>query len=81
MELFTTINVPLGLDDDLSEYLVTLDNRIADSFLRVQTFSPVRKLPARPSPGDLRYFQEPVMPTINQEGLWFYKTTGWVRVI
>lgn len=64
----------------LGSYLHRMFNRINTLFLQVHIFSPRKILPEKPRIGGVYYFSAAILPDITGEGLWLYKSTGWIQL-
>lgn len=72
---------PLEIDAEVSEYLNRMFVRVDNLFRVVNIYSPRKIYPTKPRIGGLYYFEDSIPSTsITGEGLWLYKSTGWVQI-
>lgn len=72
---------PSETQQDTSAYLNRMFTRIDSLFRVVNIFSPRKIYPVKPRVGGVYYFEDTIPSTpITGEGLWLYKSTGWIQL-
>jgi len=76
------IQPPDGIDDNLKNWLSQLTINIDSELNRVHDYPVLYALPNKVYVGMTRYFGAAIPATaIVAEGLWVYKSTGWVQIV
>lgn len=73
------LQLPLDLPEKLAQFL-TRQITDLESKINGATVQKLTALPTRPVIGKQYYFKNAIAPTITGEGLWLYKSTGWVQL-
>lgn len=72
---------PGHTDYELAAYLVRQFRKHADEIERSGFYPPRSIFPRRATVGEVYYFSQAIPTTpITGEGLWLYKSTGWVLI-
>lgn len=72
---------PIEVEADTSAYLNRMFVRVDNLFRIVNVFSPRKIYPEKPRIGGVYYFEAAIPATdITDEGLWLYKSTGWIQL-
>ena len=72
---------PIEADPSMKEYLVRQLISINNGLGQNNYFSPRGTLPNKFKVGEVYYFKDAIaLSDITGEGLWLYKTTGWVLI-
>ena len=69
---------PITTQKDLSAYLVRILGQLEVAIDNSQQMPLLTALPAKPIVGKQYYFKNAISPYISGEGVWVYKSTGWV---
>ena len=79
--MIPTEQPPDSTDLSLRSYLTRMFQAIANELLKSR-YEPRKDMPAKFGVGDIYYFAGSIPSTaITGEGLWIYKSTGWVQII
>ena len=71
---------PRGTEPELAEYLCRQFATV-ERVLQIQQKPPLlSQVPTKPIVGKAYYFTGPLDAVVNAEGLWLYKSTGWVQL-
>ena len=62
----------------LRAYLLRVLQRLETAIDGGMQMTLLTSLPAKPSIGKQYYFKNAILPNISGEGVWVYKSTGWV---
>ena len=68
---------PVGTDDMLTEYLTRMFINTDIALRKDNYFVPQYVMPDKLQVGRTYFFGDAILPDIDQEGLWVYKSTGW----
>ena len=74
------LNPPNNLSLDLKQYLDYMSKHISNIESRIGEIPRITDIPEKPILGKPYYFLNTVTPTITNEGVWIYKSTGWAYV-
>lgn len=73
---------PDHVDHKFRSYLERMFINIDNEFRLVHKFPPRKTMPLKASIGAVYYFEAAIASTpITGEGLWIYKSTGWVQIV
>ena len=71
---------PLGTNMELSDYLIRNFTKASNAFTDNNYNVPRDTLPKKVRVGEVYYFSTSIDANITAEGLWLYKSTGWVQL-
>jgi hypothetical protein len=74
------LNPPSSLSPELRKYLNYMSDQVNKLDNKLGEIPRITDIPDKPIIGKLYYFLNAVSPTITDEGVWVYKSTGWVYV-
>ncbi len=82
MSFLTSEQPPDSLSDDVKEYLTRIYTQINIELSNTSALQRRTDFTTRPVIGKIYYFDNapPSEPLITAEGLWLYKSTGWVQI-
>lgn len=69
-----------GIDPNIVRYLDHLVDVIQDLTDQQPRFKPLNNIPTKLAVGRVYYFSRAIDATVNAEGLWLYKSTGWIQI-
>ena len=72
---------PLDTEKELTEWLTRQIVAINIELNKSKDFEVLYILPDKLYIGMVRYFGDTIDATVTAEGLWCYKSTGWVQII
>lgn len=71
---------PSSMDGESAEWIARRLVEISIALSQTQNMEVLYAEPDKPEIGHIRYFGAAIDATINAEGLWLYKSTGWVQI-